>query len=532
MANLPDQNTVAEGTLSSLQKSATQPFGKIEQPNFYGLPDAPREWNSALEDIEERLQNRYAKPNLWEISAAFAKPQLGGFAASLGSASEAMAKNIEQQRAQEMPLAQIRLMKAQNSIQQQKRVLAENTYNNAIAKSEATGKPISDTEYAEIAKLVGETDPLAQAAKIKSETWLKYLQGDIARQGAQIEGQKAVQEHPYLSINSGEFKYGLPPDSAPAAVANYNTSLRNAVKLAVPSLTNSEIDAMGDSRKKEIIANYATKQTEMNAGADKLMADKAHKANDLLPILQTLRKEATDPDLAPIFSLFDTGDLSSQVKQFLDKFKGNPSAAVDGLTSAALSKIKNVTPEIRAKVDSFMKNNVRLVIESRGASSNPTDAFTELNANGSPSLGNSQLGYTSILDQMALGLTHDWKRGELSHHLGVSATALPYEGVYRKRETSYKDYKRKLISSLPDMEKMPSFYDPAEFNYDESEIPEPGKSSSANTSTTTGSTSSAGSKSSTGSTGTPSKQDTRVIGNTTYYRQPDGSYSKYPGGKP
>ena len=485
MANLPDQNTVAEGTLSSLQKSALQPFGEIKQPNFYGLPDASREWNNTYDDITERLEKRYATPNLWEISAAFAKPQLGGFMASLGSASEAMAKNVEQQRAQEIPLAQIRLMKQQNVLQQQKRVLAENQYNNALAKSEATGQPISDTDYAEITKLVGENDPLAQAAKVKSETWLKYLQGNIERQNAQITGQKAVAEHPYLSINSGEFKYGLPPDSAPDKINEYNAGLRTAVKQAAPYLSFGEIDTLGDSRKKDIIADYTQKQIEQNTSADKLMADKAHRANDLLPLLQTLRKQGTDPELTPIFSLFDKGDLSSQVKQFLDQFRGNPSAAADGLTNAALSKIKNVTPEIRAKVDSFMKNNVRLVIESRGASSNPTDAFTELNTSGSPSLGNSQLGYTSILDQMALGLAHDWKRGELGHSLGLSATGLPYDNVYRKNETNFKNYKSRLISSMPNMEKEPSFYDPSKFNYEQEDLPEPSVRSSGNTASDT-----------------------------------------------
>lgn len=518
MANLPDQNTVAEGTLSSLQKSALQPFGKIEQPNFYGLPDSSREWNNTLDELTEKLEGRYARPNLWEISAAFAKPQLGGFMASLGSASEAMAKNIEQQRAQEMPLAQIRLMKAQNVVQQQHRDSAQNIYDAALAESEATGKPIKDSSYAQIVKHVGESDPIAQAAKIKSETWLKYLQGDIARQDAQIKGQTSVAEHPYLSINSGEFKYGLSPDSAPKKVENYNTALRNAVKFAVPSFTDDEIDSMGDSRKKEIIADYAQRQTELNVNADKVMADKAHRANDILPLLQTLRKQGTDPELTPIFSLFDNGDLSSQVKQFLDQFRGNPSAAADGLTNAALSKIKNVTPEIRAKVDSFMKNNVRLVIESRGASSNPTDAFTELNASGSPSLGNSQLGYTSIIDQMALNLAHDWKRGELGQVLKVSATGLPYQDAYKQNERSFKSYKSRLISSMPNMEKEPSFYDPSKFNYEQEDLPEPSVRSSGNPSATTA--------------GSSSRPNTRVMGGVTYYRQPDGSYSKYPEGKP
>ena len=68
----------------------------------------------ALQDIEdeikrqtETLQHRYDQPNWWKVAAGFAKPQLGGFLASAGSAAQAMGENTELQRQQMMPLAQL-----------------------------------------------------------------------------------------------------------------------------------------------------------------------------------------------------------------------------------------------------------------------------------------------------------------------------------------------------------------------------------------------------------------------------------------
>jgi len=54
------------------------------------------------------LEARYAQPNWFKIAAGFAKPQLGGFIASLGSAAEAAGENFEQQRQLAIPLANMR----------------------------------------------------------------------------------------------------------------------------------------------------------------------------------------------------------------------------------------------------------------------------------------------------------------------------------------------------------------------------------------------------------------------------------------
>ena len=69
----------------------------------------------AQQDAIKALQDRYANPNWFKVAAGFAKPQLGGFLASLGSASEAMGETVEQERAQQMPIQVLKMQAAQTA---------------------------------------------------------------------------------------------------------------------------------------------------------------------------------------------------------------------------------------------------------------------------------------------------------------------------------------------------------------------------------------------------------------------------------
>jgi len=92
-----------------------EPLSSLPNKTLKGLGD---EYNTNLDAIKktvDELEARYQKPNWFNIAAGFAKPQLGGFIASLGSAAEAQGKNIEQQRQMAIPIAQ---MRAQLGLQQ------------------------------------------------------------------------------------------------------------------------------------------------------------------------------------------------------------------------------------------------------------------------------------------------------------------------------------------------------------------------------------------------------------------------------
>jgi len=89
-------------------------FGNI---NTYGMSQEQlADYNDAIEKNISALEQRYAEPNWFKIAAGFAKPQLGGFLASLGSAAEAHGDTVEQQRAMGFPIAKMRTELAQTGL--------------------------------------------------------------------------------------------------------------------------------------------------------------------------------------------------------------------------------------------------------------------------------------------------------------------------------------------------------------------------------------------------------------------------------
>jgi len=101
--------------------------------NQYGANPADlQEYQDSLQAQIKSLEDRYSNPNWFKVAAGFLKPQLGGFGASLGSASEALGENVEAGRAAALPIAQMRSQLAQSKIalgQNQKaaQMLAEHT---------------------------------------------------------------------------------------------------------------------------------------------------------------------------------------------------------------------------------------------------------------------------------------------------------------------------------------------------------------------------------------------------------------------
>lgn len=112
-----------------------------EQPNpFMAEPSDLEEYKNALEGSLNALQMRYSQPNWFKVAAGFAKPQLGGFMASLGSASEAMGENVEQQRANLLPIAQLRAQLASQKVGMGQRKKAADVFSNAL------GVPADDAQ--------------------------------------------------------------------------------------------------------------------------------------------------------------------------------------------------------------------------------------------------------------------------------------------------------------------------------------------------------------------------------------------------
>lgn len=115
-------------------------------------------YNEALQNSVQALKDRYAQPNWFNVAAGFAKPQLGGFTASMGSASQALGDWQEQQRAQQLPISQMQQQIALNKI-----TMGQNA---KIASDEAArkaaGTPIT-SEYLSTAQSTAPNSPVTTA---------------------------------------------------------------------------------------------------------------------------------------------------------------------------------------------------------------------------------------------------------------------------------------------------------------------------------------------------------------------------------
>lgn len=105
-----------------------------------------QELRDAQQQALQALEQRYAEPNWFKVAAGFAKPQLGGFLASLGSASEALGENVEQQRAQQLPIAQMRAQLAQTNL-----LLGQNkTVSDMLTERRQKNQPITPEFVSEV----------------------------------------------------------------------------------------------------------------------------------------------------------------------------------------------------------------------------------------------------------------------------------------------------------------------------------------------------------------------------------------------
>jgi hypothetical protein len=123
------------------------------------------EYQRSLDAQIKALEQRYANPNYFKVAAGFLKPQLGGFFASLGSASEALGESVEQQRAAELPIAQMRSQLAQSKILTgQNKSVAD-----MVAEYEASGAPLTPEFVAKVNRIAPDS-PSAKALSAQLAT--------------------------------------------------------------------------------------------------------------------------------------------------------------------------------------------------------------------------------------------------------------------------------------------------------------------------------------------------------------------------
>lgn len=153
--------------------------------------DTHEGYQNALRSALSSLEQRYAQPNLWKVAAAFFKPQLGGFAASLGSANEAMGENLELQRANQLPIAQLRAQLASQQIGAKQNEKAAQIYKEFV---ESGGSPENYGDLSERLNAVAPNAPVTKSVMARITTNQKQQELESTRMTNAINQIKLLRE--------------------------------------------------------------------------------------------------------------------------------------------------------------------------------------------------------------------------------------------------------------------------------------------------------------------------------------------------
>ena len=246
-------------------------------------PSDLENYQKSLNDQIQALETRYQQPNWWKVAAGFAKPQLGGFMASLGSASEALGENVEQQRAVALPIAQMRSQLAQSQILTGQNQKAADLY----AEHLRSGKPINETIVGELTRIAPDSaSTKAAAAQLatqqKNQELTHSAHQDIisAAQAKVAAGMKLSDTEKTALSNAITYfqqlpsaKTNLSPDVLPKNDGSNATptGTSTAVKPDLSSI-NKEVSALNEKINKE---GYTPENK-------KLLQDLNAKRNDIL----------------------------------------------------------------------------------------------------------------------------------------------------------------------------------------------------------------------------------------------------------
>lgn len=262
--------------------------------------------------LADSLEARYAQPNLFKIAAGFLKPQLGGFSASLGSASEAMGENVEQQRAVAPTIAQMRSEIAAQEVPLNQRYKANKLLDNSLKKPGG----MTSEDVATIANYDQGLGKVAQEKFQNQTTTLNNMLNAIRAGEGKAElvskfGADFVNLHypSLLKLVPGQKSDANAPAPVPSAAAAAAVPAAPASDASRP-LGVPESMVAGVTKGQELKATAAQIDERMKE-AEKLQTTYGQQSTSALPIYNTAAEIytlASKPYMAPAFAVFEKGD--------------------------------------------------------------------------------------------------------------------------------------------------------------------------------------------------------------------------------
>ena len=350
----------------------------------------------ANEDFADALEKRYAQPNWFKVSAGFLKPQLGGFGASLGSAAEALGESVEQQRAVQPTIAQIRAQNAVGSETMKYDLVANEMLRTALAKPNG----LTSEDVANIDKYSKRVGAIAQQKFTnQGSTFAQVLQA--YQQGADYT--RLIKDFGKQFVDSiwPSLQNLVPGKPTPSTTAPNTSSAPNAPTSPVSQGgENKPVRPLGVP---ESMLSGITKGQELattTAQIDERLKDVAKQqeyyanlSKNALPIYNVaseLYKLGSHGYMKPAFGIFEKGDPMGILGTALEQ--QNVSGILQGMRDQIIKSRMNASDKKSAMSDlqsmelalgALQKNIQQGVI-------NPTDIRTIFESKSVPGLKNTQ----------------------------------------------------------------------------------------------------------------------------------------------
>jgi hypothetical protein len=471
---------MAISPLDIYRPTEEMPKQEIGNINPFGISKDPvlkKQYEESIEAqkrVADALEARYNNLPLGRISAALMKPQLGGFAASFGSAQEELGNFQEAQRRSIPTVAQMRADVAKGMF-----TLAQQNAAAQIAETAGRRGFVLPSEAGEIEGLTKGPSGVPQATTAQETATIQQFAtklqtaGSIAKLIDEIGPdlvnrylKSALTQFPNLrntitdlpqDLNQPITKDRVKPEVIEAPKPSPTTAVTPSGRVAIPGV---DVDALPEARYRQVLADYNTTKQETYKDLTKTYDVQGRGGQKVFETAQQIHDVASSPVLAPIFALFEKGNPSGIIGLMLEK--QGLSSTLQGMrqyvTTARLGKREH--DDAMTKINQLESLMGALQTEMQNAIINPTDERTSKEFAQLPNIRNTQDAFLRGIRYIANeGLT----KYEQQQALQKASKAPNFDPMYLTLRPEYQDVvknadkRRNAIVSTPATQDRPDF---------------------------------------------------------------------------
>lgn len=367
---------------SPLNLANINPAGLEENPE---LKEALDNALQAKDKYAQDLEDRYKNPNWFKIAAGFAKPQLGGFTASLGSAAEAAGDWIEKQRAIAPTISRMRAETEAQRYALTQRNIQQKLFDQWQASG---GKDLT------LAGKIYNLDPTSSAAQaVKGSLDAAHSQAatqSTAQQTSAREQELMATKPYYIPINQ-DLQQGWKAHADKQNEAFKKGLLESG--LYSPEQVASFTPAQLQNRYDQVAQQQAEKRlTDAKTSGDVLANSMTTLSN-----LREARELAHTPEME---KLLGNGSGQDAVSALIGYITHNDEGSYNKLGSA-VAKLSQKEPDLYAKFLILQKALNTNVAQARELVQNPSNQATGLLQATYPNVAMPQKAIVNLLDLMA-----------------------------------------------------------------------------------------------------------------------------------